>query len=363
MPAKEGSIIDIDNYPDWAASKFEIVDNTIIYPSKSVDFNDLAVVYSIDFNVRGIINRPIKIKELEIASQALSDNAFNSVGTRFGVDLVPYKKSGIYFDYKSKNPFSIYKSSTPYLYLTKNSGIEVRGDFDFETNRGIAMPINKELSDEYRVSSMQAWMFANQDSFSASPIEIFEIQYKEDTIKFYMVADSPSGSRAKIYAMSSVTGAEYTKLTYFWNGVSVQNPIITIKEWGSLGLQFSSALNFDLYIGAINLNGPILFNNISFYQANNLQQIQSIVTRPWLKVRTSEGVPNNWTYWRENFNWQEALVVSSSELYGVNPTDVYKNYLGTNKIIIDDNEGMTFDSNQIKIYKDTEWQISTLLPV
>jgi hypothetical protein len=163
--------------------------------------------------------------------------------------------------------------------------------------------------------------------------------------------------------MSSVTGAEYTKLTYFWNGVSVQNPIITIKEWGSLGLQFSSALNFDLYIGAINLNGPILFNNISFYQANNLQQIQSIVTRPWLKVRTSEGVPNNWTYWRENFNWQEALVVSSSELYGVNPTDVYKNYLGTNKIIIDDNEGMTFDSNQIKIYKDTEWQISTLLPV
>jgi hypothetical protein len=363
VPAKEGSIIDIDNYPDWAASKFEIVDNTIIYPSKSVDFNDLAVVYSIDFNVRGIINRPIKIKELEIASQALSDNAFNSVGTRFGVDLVPYKKSGIYFDYKSKNPFSIYKSSTPYLYLTKNSGIEVRGDFDFETNRGIAMPINKELSNEYRVSSMQAWMFANQDSFSASPIEIFEIQYKEDIIKFYMVADSPSGSRAKIYAISSVTGTEYTKLKYFWNGVSVQNPIITIKEWGSLGLQFSSALNFDLYIGAINLNGPILFNNISFYQANNLQTIQSIVTRPWLKVKTSEGVPSNWTYWRENFNWQEALVVSSSELYGVNPTDVYKNYLGTNKIIIDDNEGMTFDSNQIKIYKDTEWQISTLLPV
>ena len=363
VPAKEGSIIDIDNYPDWAASKFEVVDNTIIYPSKSIDFNDLAVVYSIDFNVRGIINRPIKIKELEIASQALSDNAFNSVGTRFGVDLVPYKKSGIYFDYKSKNPFSIYKSSTPYLYLTKNSGIEVRGDFEFETNRGIAMPINKELSDEYRVSSMQAWMFANQDSFSASPIEIFEIRYKEDTIKFYMVADSPSGSRAKIYATSSLTGTEYTGLTYFWNGISVQNPIITIKEWGSLGLQFSSALNFGLYIGAINLNGPILFNNISFYQANNLQQIQSIVTRPWLKVKTNDGVNRAWSYWSENFDWQETLVVSSSELYGVNPADVYKNYLGTNKIIIDDNEGMTFDANKVKIYKDTTWDTKTLLPV
>jgi hypothetical protein len=178
-----------------------------------------------------------------------------------------------------------------------------------------------------------------------------------------MVADSPSGSRAKIYATSSLTGTEYTGLTYFWNGISVQNPIITIKEWGSLGLQFSSALNFGLYIGAINLNGPILFNNISFYQANNLQQIQSIVTRPWLKVKTSEGVVNTWSYWSENYDWQEALVVSSSELYGVNPTDVYKNYLGTNKIIIDDNEGMTFDANKVKVYKDTEWQTSTLLPV
>jgi hypothetical protein len=363
VPAKEGSIIDIDNYPDWVASKFEVVDNTIIYPSKSIDFNDIAIVYSVDFNVRGIINRPVKIKKLEIASQALSDNSFNSVGTKFGVDLVPYKKSGIYFDYKSKNPFSIYKSSTPYLYLTKNSGIEVRGDFAFETNRGIAMPINKELSDEYRVSSMQAWMFANQDSFSASPIEIFEIEYKEDIIKFYMVADSPSGSRAKIYALSSATGTEYTKLTYFWNGVSVQNPVITIKEWGSLGLQFSSALKFDLYIGAINLNGPMLFNNISFYQANNLQQVQSVVTRPWLKVKTSDGTNWDWTYWSENYDWQETLVVSSSELYGVNPTDVYKNYLGTNKIIIDDNEGMTFDANKMKIYTDTTWQTNTLLPV
>ena len=363
VPAKEGSVIDINNYPDWAASKFEVVDNTLIYPSKSVDFNDLAVVYSIDFNVRGIINRPIKIKKLEIASQAFNDNSFNSVGTRFGVDLVPYKKSGIYYDYKSKNPFSIYKSSTPYLYLTKNSGIEVRGDFDFETNRGLALPINKELSDEYRVSSMQTWMFSNQDSFSASPIEIFEIRHKEDTIKFYMVADSPSGSRAKIYAKSNATGLDYTDLTYFWNGISVKNPVITIKEWGALGLQFSSALNFDLYLGAINLNGPILFNNISFYQANNLQQVQSVITRPWLKVRTDDGVSRAWSYWSENYDWQEALVVSSSDLYGVNPTDVYKNYLGTNKIIIDDNEGMTFDADKIKIYNDTTWQTTTLLPV
>jgi hypothetical protein len=55
---------------------------------------------------------------------------FNPVGTRFGVNMFPYTRSGLYYDYKAKNPFSIYKGSTPYLYLNRTSGIEIRGDFD-----------------------------------------------------------------------------------------------------------------------------------------------------------------------------------------------------------------------------------------
>jgi hypothetical protein len=49
-------------------------------------------------------------------------------------------------------------------------------------------------------------------------------------------------------------------------------------------------------------------------------------------------------------------VISSSDLYGVSPADVYKTYLGTNKIIIDDEEGMIFDADKLKIYQDTVWQ-------
>jgi hypothetical protein len=358
-PAKQGSIIDIDLYPDWQTTKFEVVNNTLIYPTKTVDFNELALVYHLEFNVRGILSKPISLRRLELASQALSDNSFNPIGTRFGVDLFPYKRSGIYYDYKSKNPFSIYKGSTPYLYLTRNSGIEVRGDFDPLVNRGIAVPMNQSQAADYSVSAMQMWMRYDEDTFPSNPVELFEIDYKEDTIKFYIVADSEKGTRAKIFAKSLLTGLEFNGLTYYLNGTLVREPVLTVKEWSVLGLAFAESLNLDYYLGGINLNGPMIFNNVAYYQANNLQQVQRTLTRPWLRVKT-DGVTNfQWNYWRNNFVWEGVLVISASDAYGVNPSDIYKTYLGTNKIIIDDDGGMNIDLDRLRIYNTVSWQTTT----
>jgi hypothetical protein len=360
---KSNKIINMDEHPQWADTKFEIIDNTLIYPTKTVDFNDLAVVFHLDFNLRNILTKPVKLNRLEFASQALNENSFNPVGTRFGLNLFPYKRSGIYYDYKSKNPFSIYKGSTPYLYLDRKTGIQVRGEFDKQISRGITVPINQELSSSYRVSAAQLWMRYDEENFPLVPIEIFEINYKNDKIKFYMVADSEKGNRGRIYAKSQNTGLSFNGLSYFWNGLLVREPVVTIKEWGVLGIAFSNALNLDSYLGGINLTGPMLFNNIAYYQANNLQQIQSTLVRPWLKVKT-DGVTNfNWQYWLNNFTWQGVLVIGTSNLYGVNPDAVYQTYLGTNKIIIDDSEGMVFDADKVKIYSDTSWQTSVKIPV
>jgi hypothetical protein len=356
-------IIDIADYTSWANTKFEVVDNTLIYPNKTVDFNELAIVYHLEFNIRNILTKPIALRRLELASQALNDNSFNPIGTRFGLDMFPYKRSGIYYDYKSKNPFSIYKGSTPYLYLNRKTGIEVRGEFDPEVNRGIAIPINQTNSDNYRISAAQIWMRYDEDFFPGTPTEIFEINYRADTIKFYMVADSEKGSRARIFARSQSTGQDFNGISYFWNGSLVREPVITKKEWGVLGIAFSTALNFDSYLGGINLTGPMIFNNIAYYQANNLQQVQSTLFRPWLQVKT-DGVTNfEWQYWLNNFTWEGVLVISSSDLYGVSPADVYKTYLGTNKIIIDDEDGMIFDAERLKIYQNTVWQTSVQIPV
>lgn len=363
IPPKEGSIVDMALYPDWDVTKFEVVDNTLIYPTKTIDFNELAIVYTLDFNIRGILSKPIALRRLELASQALNDNSFNPVGTRFGVNLFPYTRAGLYYDYKTKNPFSIYKGSTPYLYLNRTSGIELRGNFDPLISRGMSLPINQNEASNYRVSAIQLWMRPDFDQFNSSPVEMFEIKYNADTIKFYMQGVGDDTKRAKIFARSQLTGEILNGLTYYWNGLLVREPYLTVKEWGSLGVRFSTALILDGQVGGINITGPLTFNNISFYQANNLQQIQANITRPWLLVKTDSIQTFDWLYWQENFIWEGVLIIAKTDRYGVNPGDVYRTYIGTNKIIFDDNDGLTVDIDKLRIYSDTTWTIRVGTPV
>jgi hypothetical protein len=362
-PITVGNIIDIDLYENWTTTKFEIMNGTILYPSKTIDFNDLAIVFHVEFYAKGIIKKPLQVKKLEISSQALNSNSFNPIGTRFGLSLFPYKKSGIYFDYKTKNPFSIYKGSSPYLYLTKDSGIKIRGEFDPSISRGIALSVNDSKSSTYQINAMQLWMRYDEPEFTESGLELFEVKYKTDTIKFYFVADTSKKNRATIYAKSVSTGESFGGIAYYVNGNLVREPKITVGEWISLGISFSNSLNFDSYVGAINLNGPMVFNNISYYQANSLQQLQKYVTRPWIRVKNDGLVDLDWQYWVNDYIWQEVLVIASSNLYATNPDEIYKTYIGTNKIIVDDSEGMSFDADKIKVYTETNWQTTVKTPV
>jgi hypothetical protein len=356
-------VLDIDSHPQWLTTKFEVVDNTLIYPTKTIDFNKIAIVYSLEFDVRGVLTKPVTLRNLSLSSQVFNDNSFNMVGTKFGNPLYPYKKSGLYYDYKSKNPFSIYKGSTPYLYMTRNSGIEIRGTFDQSIDRGISMPVNSTIADNYRINAFQTWYRNDDAKFNLSPTQLFEIKYKNETIKFYTQATNSVGSRAKIFAINDSTG-EYTNgISYYINGSIVREPVLTIKEWSIIGISFSNSLIFDSYLGSININGPGVFNNISYYKTNNLQQIQSNVTRPWIRVK-EEGITDfDWQYWEQNYTWNGMLVLSTLETYGTDPSEIYKTYIGTNKIIIDDNNGLTFDSDKIKVYKDSSWSSTIVTPI
>ncbi len=352
VPARQGSIIDMDNYPDWLSTKFEVLDNTLIYPSQTIDFNTLAIVYNLEFNVRGILSKSFNLSSLEFASQALNNDGFNPVGTRFGVDLFPYKQAGLYYDYKSKNPFSIYKRSTPYLYLNRTSGIEIRGDFSESVTRGISLPINTSAVQAFKIGATQMWMKYDLDVFPISPVEVFEINYLADTIKFYIQSLDSSGERARIFAKSLLTGETYNGLTYYWDGALVREPVISLKQWGVLGISFAEPLNYEYYVGRINLTGPMVFNNIAYYEINSLQQVQTQTLRPWLDVISDGALSFAWSYWKNTFTWEGVLVVSESSLYGISPEEIYRSYAGTNKIIIDDDNGLTIDADKLKVYTD-----------
>jgi hypothetical protein len=271
-PALKSGIINLENDSDWMTTKYEVVNDTIIYPPQSIEFEKLAIVVHIEIKTSGTLNKVINLKSLELASQSNNETSATEIGTRFGNKLYPYKKSGAYFDYKSKNPISIYKKSSPYLHLTRYSGIQVKGPFDPTINRGVGIVINKNKVSEYQIGSIQVAMRYDEDFFPATPYAIFEIQNADTTIKFYMVANSSRGDRAKIYAIDSATGKLKNGISYYLNGILVADPTITIKHWGFLGVSFADPISFESMSGYINLNGPLLFNNISYYRISNLQK-------------------------------------------------------------------------------------------
>lgn len=362
-PPSQNGILDMSNYINWNSTQFEVVDNTVIYPSKEINFNELAIVYHLNFNSRGILTKPITVRRLEFASQVFNANRFNPVNTRFGVQMFPFTRAGLYFDYKAKNPFSIYKGSTPYLYLNKTSGIEIRGNFDPLISRGVSIPINQTQASDYSVSAAQAWIRYDSDDFPLVETEIFEIRSINNTIKFFIVPIDDGLQRAKIFAVDAATGLPYNDLVYYLNGILVTDPIITVKEWSALGISFTSLLIFDSFLGSFNLTGNILFNNISFYQATNLQQVQSNITRPWIYVKSFNGTDYDWAYWKENFTWLKMLVLDSAAIYGTNPADVYKVYIGTNKFVIDDNQGLEITPDNLSVYNNIFWSSSISTPV
>lgn len=363
--ASNGFFVNIQDVPksgvispgsEWINTKYEVVDNTIIYPPKGIDFNKLAIAVHLEFLVDGIKYQPIKIKNLQLASQAFNYNTANNIGTRFGTNVYPYFNNGYYYNYKAKNPFSIYKGSSPYLYLTRYSGLELRGNYDPLVNRGIAIPINSNKDTNYEIMAMQSLIRFNEDFFPYAPTQIMQINAKGKTIKFYMVANHPTGKRAKIYAIDGNTGSLYNGISFYVNGKIVKEPVININEWLMLGIGFPGILNFKSYAGSIMINGPIIFNSLSYYQTTNLQAIQTVNKRPWARVKFATDGLFDWEYWNEYFVWQGVLVQSSVSYYGVNPSDLYKSYTGTNKIIVDDTRVFSFKDYEYLVFKDIFWQ-------
>jgi hypothetical protein len=174
-----------------------------------------------------------------------------------------------------------------------------------------------------------------------------------------MVATHPSGKRAKIYAINS-RGQLENGISFYLNGKLVRDPTITVQEWSMLGIRFANTQDFTEYEGAFRMNGPLTFNNISYYKSTNLQEVQNIVERPWFKVEKAGSLTLDWNYWNAvPYLWQEVLVISTTSYYGVDPSDIYKVYTGTNKIIIDDSVETRFGDYAYKLYNNVAWKTNT----
>jgi hypothetical protein len=290
---------------DWQDTAYEITTGSIIYPPKTVrriinniererpiSFENLAIVYHVEFKSEGILHQPIKIKELQLASQVFERTRLTPVGSKFGVPVFYYSKPGFYFDLKGKNPIATYKKSTPHLYLNRQSGWKLRGDFDLNTDRGLAMPINQSAALATEVSSVQLWVRFSEREFPGERVKIFSISHNDGVFDFYVQGDN-SLLRGEIFGIDKQTGQPLENLNYFINGRKMVKPYIVKEEWSVVSVEFPNLLNFSGRSGFFNLNGPLTYNNVSYNLSTNLEKNESIEARLWnelLSVRRANVV-------------------------------------------------------------------------
>jgi hypothetical protein len=355
----------------WQSTRYEVVDNAIIYLPQNVNFRDLAIVLQLEMENSASLSNPIKIKSIQLSPKSLSVATSNPINTKLGKEIYSYAKSGLYYDYAGRNPFTIYKGSTPYLYLTKHSGIELKDTEDGQQT-GFSFPINQSSTPKYSVSAMQTAMRVNKDSFattgiSGTPIEpLFELETKDYTLNFYTQAIDSLGRRAKIYAIDTRTGVVANDMLYYINGKIVKDPVINVGEWNILAVSFTKPLNLNGYSGSLRVVGKnILINNLSHYQLTSAQEVITTAQRSWAEVKEPDGSVVMWSYWTEfeDGTWQNVLNLADAILSTVNPEEFYKAYTGTNKKIVEDDSQLTFRDYEYNFYSDISWKSNTITPV
>jgi hypothetical protein len=357
-------IIDPDNIHslDWKNTAYEVTTGTIIYPPKQtysgsrIDFNNYAIVYHLDFVSNGIIHQPVRVRELQLASQVLERTDFTPVGSKFGVPAYYYSRSGLYFDLKGKNPIATYKKSTPHLYLNRQSGWAIKGEFTPTTDRGLSILVNQPRAEQTQISSVQMWVRFYQDTFPAGPIMIFSINHKNGIYDFFLESDS-SQKRGFVFAIDRESSEIIDTLNYFINGQSVGTPFLINEEWTVLSVEFPSLLDFSEMSGTINLNGPLMYNNISYTLGTNIEKTEFLETRTYSAIEelgTWDYLENTWL--PQPAIWQDVKIISQSEIYNINSKSTYERYTGSNRIVIDDEfNGLLVSPEKFTAYKEVSW--------
>jgi len=359
----------------WLNTKYEVVDGTIVYPPPNVNFKNISINLYLEYEIDGIRFSPVTTRSLQISSQAFS-NSPNKIGTKFGTNLVPFRKVGRYFDYRSAPPFAIYKGSSPYLYNTSNSGIEVRTTYDNRNNAGISIPLNTNASSFFKIGSLQISLKYGEDLFPEVPVKIFEIESGDVYIKFFLIADSANRKRGQIYALNARTNQLSGNLVFFNNGVPSKRPVLYSNTWNAIGLSFPGFLDIGGFVGALRITSPIMFNNFSFYQTTLADDEERFGFRQWFAVRSFLGDPIDWGYWAgkevigdetvpvgEAFDWQEVLFLSTTLREELDAGNIYDIYTGTNRTISESDQLFTLKDYQYSIFNGLGWTQSTTTPV
>ena len=302
------------------------------------DVSGLTLTLALNVYVRGIAAHNFALRDMSLASIGNATDMFFDMGMRGGQTITPYTKVGNYYTTDVTRPWSTYKFSTPYLYLTNDSGIRPLSDHD-SRDAGLWISVNKQKDAEFNMSAMQMWAKYTDPNPPVEPIELFAIQSDLEYIKI-MGVDDGTGLRLKVYAIDGNTGQDYTKLTFHQDGNLVITPFMHRQHWTSIGIDFEPLMDFSGKMGSIRLVSSCVYNNLVFYKTSSKDEQYIFAYRTWQAVKNDGTEDLTWEFWKDTFSdgnttWDE-VAKSATVSHGVSIDDIYKTYTGTNRFVVDD---------------------------
>ena len=356
------NVVDLDQTTlDFATTKFQLVDGSIIIPPKISNFEDYYITLHIDVNVRGIKSKPFGLKRMELASFTYNETSPQPIGTRFGGKIYPFTRFGQAYAYKEKNPFRINKESSPYLYLTETSGVQpVSIPSLFE--RGIAVPVNENQLSDYALGAAQIWTKYSLNIFSNVPTRMFRIYGKEDTIDFYVYADG-DGKRGVLRPINARTGLEYEKeIIFYQDGKFTTSPIIYPREWTGINATFGNGLSMESFTGSIELFEGFNYDNIIAYKNSDSIQRQSNVYELWGEL--SSGTWQDVYGTGPDYNqWNITSIRSIPITFIIDSIATYNSQIGLSIAVIEDESSLELNSAGVDLFMENQWDEFFIRPI
>jgi hypothetical protein len=264
-------------------TKFNVINETIIFaPKNIVDFNDAYITIHMEIKSQGINTSPIKLQRLSLASLAFDESSLYPLNSSTGQKIYPFTREGGSYINKAKNPFLIYKDSTPYLYLTGDSGIQVLPYEELEDisseyfRRGMSFPINQNRKEEYTMHGMHMWSFYNKSNIFSERERMFSISYLNTRYDFYLEPEI-GGKRAKLvpYLYNPTLDTLADNIVMFQNGIK-QEVYVYPLSWSLISLRFTTPIALNSIIGQLEIYSGTVFNNITIFEQDIEKKVDDI---------------------------------------------------------------------------------------
>ncbi len=315
-------------------TKYAVVNGSVIYPPEGVNYYEYRVLIFFDILTENAIHAPFQIKNLSLAPQAYEENS--DVGTLFGSRI------------QSTDPFAIYKESTPYLYLTKDSGVE-------PLEGTVEIPFNENQVYPYPVNMITAWIKPNFINMKDEMLLEVSIDGR-DYVNLQIDSTAENTEQTKTFRVVSNNEEIPVQSKLYKNDETLEGPGLSItlddNQWAFVGIELPYPLPAGSKTGRTILHTGAVFQNVTVSKVTTRGLASISIIRDYADLKKQR-----YQYWT-GFDWtyKELLTTESSFAYQTSPTDAFNIYSGNNGLVIGEDSHLDVEDTKGAVLLNVDWK-------